>query len=700
MAGNYSRSARIENGSDYHSAVSSAISDAVHYIDEDVAPEREQAQQLYRGDPLGNEEEGRSQVVMTEVRDVIQAILPTLLRVFCGHESTVEFVPNLEEHAEAAEQATDYVNYIFQVDNPGFQILFSAFKDALLKKTGIVMWFPDDRTQVVEEEYSGMTEDDLSVLESEGGVEILERTEDDIDPLLAQAGMQTYTATIRRTITKRRFRVEVVPPEEFIVSRDARCEDSATLIGRRREITVSDLIAMGYELEEIEPYFGSSTGFETNTEREVRNPFIRADQQEVQDESLRKVLYIEAYMLIDGDDDGIAERRKICCIGDGHHIVSDTMWNDMVPFATFCPDPEPHKLIGRSTADDTKDLQYIKSAIVRNTLDSLAQSIHPRTVAVEGAVNMDDVLNTETGGVIRAKVQGAVQQLNTTFVGLQAMPILQYMDEIRGQRTGITRATQGLDADALQSTTKAAVSAMTNAAEQRIEMIARIFAETGMTRLFRGLLRMVIRNQDHERIVKLRGKFVPVDPRSWDADMAVSVNVGLGMGNVEEKAQILSMVADKQEQIIMQTGPMNPLCSILELRNTYADLVALGKIKDVSRYFRPITAEEVQQYAQQEAEKQQQNNDDPASKLAEAEMMKAQVDMQTKMLKAQLDYVKARQEDDRKRDEMFQNMMLKVAELEARYGAQVQVAQIRHEQERARDAFDAQLKQQPGMPAQ
>jgi hypothetical protein len=345
---------------------------------------------------------------------------------------------------------------------------------------------------------------------------------------------------------------------------------------------------------------------------------------------------------------------------------------------------------------------------VRNTLDSLAQNIHPRTVVVEGQVNMDDVLNTEMGAIIRARAPGMVQPLVEPFIGQQALGVLQYIDDVRAQRTGISRQTQGVDADVLQSTTKAAVSAMTQASEQRIEMIARIFAEGAIKRLFRGLLRMVVRHQDKERIVRLRGKFVKIDPRYWDADMHVVVNVGLGFGNPQDRLQALMFLWQQQVQIIAQFGPMNPLCSIIEAKNTLVEISKIGGLKDSSRYVRDVTMDEVKNYAneQQQGEKQ-----DPQMLLAQAEMAKSQADIVVSKQKADLEFLKAKMSDDRERDRMEIEMQLRAAELQMKYGAQVNIAAIRAETERSRDAVDAQMKgiqqqqmpveqQQPGGPQQ
>jgi hypothetical protein len=473
------------------------------------------------------------------------------------------------------------------------------------------------------------------------------------------------------------------------VARDARDLDSASYVGHRCEKTVADLVAMGYDLEEILDNAGSSTGFELNTEAVMRNPSIDDAYSDSDDPMMQKVLYVESYIRVDKDGDGLAETRRVCTIGNAFHVLHEEIWDDMAPFAVLCPDPEPHMVIGYSMADQVADLQEIKSALVRNTLDSLASSIHPDTAVVETQVNMADVLNTEVGKIVRMRAPGMVQPLSQPFIGQAALGVIDYIDQIRAQRTGITAASQGLDPDVLQSTTKAAVSAVTQAAAQRLELIARIFAETGIRRLMKGVLRLVIRHQDASKMARLRGKFIPVDPKYWDAEMDVVINVGLGTGNTEERLAVMGVIAQKQEQLLMQTGPLNPMATVVELRNTYAKMLELAGVKDVSRYFKPVTEEQVQQYAEQMSGGGGQGGEDPTAALAQAEMAKGQMKAQTDMMRLQIEQQKALMQDDRERDKLDADIALRQADLQGKYAMQANEAEMRARME-------AQRMSQPG----
>jgi hypothetical protein len=508
-----------------------------------------------------------------------------------------------------------------------------------------------------------------------------------------------YNITIKRTIPKDRVVIESVPPEEFLIAREARYLDTASYVGHRSLKTMSELVTMGYAREEIEMYAGQGDVFSINYEAQTRNPAIMSFMMHADnpDPAMRRVLYVESYVRIDKDGDGIAELRKVCSLGNAHHILHDEIATD-VPFAFFCPDPEPHMMIGQSITDQTSDLQLIKSNIVRYTMDSLAQVIHPRTVVVEGQVNMDDVMNNETGAIIRARAPGMVQPLAEPFVGQNAMPLIAYMDQIKTMRTGISPASQGLDPDVLQSTTKAAVTATVQGAQERIELIARIFAETGMKRLFRGLLKLLIRHQDKPRIVRLRGKYVEIDPRYWDADMDVQVNVALGHGTDNDKMQFLMMVAQKQEQIMQTLGPNNPLCTVAQYANTLAQITTLAGFKDTTRYFNQV---DMQQVAQMQQAASQNKPADPNQLLAQIEQAKIQAKAQTDAAKLQADAAIEAQKLELEKQKMHIDAMLRIADLEAKYGTQVNIAhieaQLNHAQELAKANIDADTQRHNAM---
>ena len=674
--------------------VSAELEDAVSYIDSDVSPIRAKGTEYYRGDPFGNEEDGRSQVVAMEVRDTVSAMLPSLMKVFFSSENVVEHVPRGPEDVAGAQQATDYANYIFSADNNGFMTTYALFKDSLVRKCGIAKYWWEDNEEVKIEEYSGLDDQTVQILMQEDAeVKIVVSYPDPSmamqppqpDPMtglpMQMQQPMLHDVQIKRNTKDGRIRIMAVPPEELLLDRRARSFDDAGIIAHRQMATVSDLIGMGYDQDEIEENI-SSTDLDSNDEYLARQPLSTTmGAGDSMNPMQRRVLYVEAYMRVDFDGDGIPELRKICCMGSGYTMVRN-LPASYIPFVDFPCDPEPHTspLEAMSIFDITHDIQEIKSEIMRNTLDSLAQSIHPRTAVVEGQVNIDDVLNNETGAIIRMRAPGMVQPFSTPFVGQAAFPMLDYMDQMREDRTGMSKAAMGLDPDALQSTTKAAVAATVSASNSRLELQARILAE-GMKKLFKGILYLMTTHQDKPRMVRLRNEWVQIDPRAWNASMDVNVNIGLGNGDMGERMQGLTMIAGKQEQIMQQFGLSNPVVTPAMYIRTIQKIVELSGFKDASSYFQALPADFQMP--------QSQPKPTPEEVLAQVQAQSIQADIQKKAAELELKREQMVRDDDYRRDQLAQDLLLKKYELELKYGTQISTAEID-----ARQAMDREAMQQ------
>lgn len=681
---------------EFEGIISSEIDDAIDYIDNNISQDRNLASQYYRGEPFGDEEEGRSTVVSMDVRDTVQSILPSLMKVFTSGEKVVEFMPHGSEDVATAEQATDYINHVFMQENNGFQILYSAFKDALVRKAGVIKFYWDEAVEVSTENYTDLTREAMMLLLEDEDVEASAVKEKPIgEPVMVQPPVvdefgnviqeavmdqpMAYDLELKRRTKKGKIKCEALPPEEFLIDRRAKSIHDATMVAHRKMATVSELVALGYDFDFVMERAGEDFQFDTNSEYYTRNPVATLKNYVAKDDANKRVLYIEAYVRADYDGDGIAELRKVCCMGDAHEVVRHEPW-DHIPFAAFCPDPEPHTFFGQSLADITMDIQRIKSAILRNQLDSLAQAIHPRMAVVEGQANLEDVLNSEVGGIIRMRAPNMVQSFSQPFVGQQAFPMMAYMDEVKQSRTGINRAAAGLDADALQSTTKTAVAATVTAARQHLELIARIFAETGMSDLFKGLLKLTVLHQDQPKMVRLRNQFVQVDPRAWQAGFDVTVNVALGGVDDEQKMMLLESIAQRQENVISQFGLDNPLVTLSQYRNTVGKIIETAGIKDVDNYFLDPNGPQAQQIMAQAAQKPKKPR--PEEVLAQAEIAKTQAETQAKIASMNLEREKMFMEDERKRDELDAKISMDALELQAKYGTQIDIAQLKAEVER------------------
>jgi hypothetical protein len=673
------------------------LTDAISYVDSDLSPTRARGTEYYRGDLFGNEVEGNSKVVAMEVRDTVSAMLPSLMRVFFSSENVVEFVPRGPEDVKSAQQATDYVNYIFQNDNSGFLTTYAIFKDALVRKCGIAKFYWTDDEKVQIDDYTGLDEQTLQMVmqEPDAQVKIVVSYPDPdidemqmttIDPMTGQPvtmpAPMLHDVQVKRVTKDGRITVMAVPPEELLLDRRARSFDDATIIAHRQMATVADLLAMGYDQDEIDENI-SSSDLDSNDEYLARQPLSTTFGENAANPMMQRVLYIEAYSRVDYDGDGLPELRKVCCMGSGYKVVRN-LPASYIPFADFPCDPEPHTspLEAMSVFDITRDLQEIKSEILRNTLDSLAQSIHPRTAIVEGQVNIDDVLNNETGAIIRMRAPGMVQAMSTPFVGQAAFPMLEYMDQIREDRTGMSKAAMGLNADALQSSTKAAVAATVSASQSRIELTARILAE-GMKKLFKGILFLVVTHQDKARIVRMRNEFVTIDPSHWETSMDASINIGLGNGDTNERLQGLMMIMAKQEQILQQLGTQNPLVTPQQFSNTLRKIVELSGFKDASSYFQDIPADYVPPAPP--APKAT-----PEELLAQVQAESIKADIQKKAAELELKRQQMMMDDDLKRDQMAQDLYLKKYEIELKYNSQISTAEIDAAQNIDREAIRQQ----------
>ena len=636
------------------SIVSSEITDALNHFDSEYSQERIRAMDFYLGEPFGNEVEGRSSVIATEVADTVETIMPNLMRVFTANDKYVRFNARTAEDVEKAEQISDYVNYVINHDNEGYKILYNWFKDALLFRLGVVKYFWEEEENVREEEYHDLSEDELALLLSNPDIEVVEQIEtvvesyidqnDEVQPLTS-----TYDLSVRVTEKEGKIKIVNVPPEEFLVNRRATSLEDAYFVCHRTTMTVSDLVAMGYDRDEVEAYAGVSD-LDVDEERTNRFEDLEAvTGTDAADPTLREVVYYEAIMKVDYDGDGIAERRRICAIGDGgKHILHNEPF-DHVPFAVVTPILMPHRLIGRSVYDMTQDLQVIKSTLLRQYLDSVYTSTLPRMGVVEGMVNIDDVLDGTAGGVIRMRQAGMVQPISGTPVGGEVRPLMDYLDSVKEQRTGMSKASMGLDANALQSTTASAISATVRGAQVKLESYARNFAEVGVKDLFKGILHLVTKHNNKPRIVRLRNNFVPIDPREWTSEFDVVVQVGLGTADDEQKIAFLTQIAQKQEQILMQMGADNPIVSMEQYVNTLRSIAEIGGFKDADQFFN--TPQQIAMMKQQMAQQPQQ---DPNA----IEMQKLQAEMALKREQMQM-------EMELEREKMMAELELRRQELEA-----------------------------------
>ena len=648
---------------DLKSILQAEIDDSIGYIESETVEQRKQALEAYLRQPYGNEVEGKSQIVTGEVAEAIDGALPSLVRIFTGSDNIVVFEPQGPRDEASAKQATDYCNWVFNRDNEGVSILHDWFKDALLQKNGIVKAFWEDKEDVIKERYFDLSNDELAMLMSDESMEIVEQDTTEfpiydpngqpvIDPMGMPVMGSTHNVVVQKKKKSGKVTIENVPPEEFLISKKARTIADSPFVAHRQMLTRSTLVAMGFNKKQVESLqMGDALAY--TPERVARYPAGEQPYQvQTDDPSMQEIEVFECYVKTDIDGKGISSlvqtfyaSNEILQDEKGNEIIEET---DYVPFHSICPIPIPHKFFGNSLADRTTDIQLIKTTITRQMLDNLYLTNNARVVAVEGQVNLDDLLTSTAGGVIRAKSPNAVQQLVVQNVAAQAFPMLQYLDSVQSKRTGVSDASQGLDPSILQNVTAAAVASMQQAGAGKIELIARIFAETGVKSLFKGILHLLCKYQDKARLVRMRGEFVEFDPRTWANQYDVSINVGLGAGNRQEQMAMLSMVLAKQEQLIGQYGPANPYVSPAQYRGTLGRMVEIAGFKDSAEFYKAITPEQDQALSNPPPQQQQMPPEVQALMARtqaeiQANQAKAQADLQMQQQQMQIDMQMAQQ---------------------------------------------------------
>jgi len=627
--------------------VEAEIHDSLGYLSGDLTDQRRKSLEYYYGEPYGNEVEGRSSAVSTDTQDTIEWIMPSLMKVFTSGDEVVKFHPQGPEDVAAAAQATDYVNYIFNRDNNGFSVLHDMFKDALIQKTGVVKHYWDDTTTVEREEYFGLGEDEYTALLMDEDVEIVEHTElvEEMDGEMA--GMMppavSHDVVLKRTHPDGRVRIEPVPPEEFLINRRARSLEDADFVAHRVKRTVSELKQMGYK--DLENVTGDA-GQEWNEESVARYDYEdnRFGDSDSNDKSMRAIWLYECYLKVDCDGDEVAELRKVTVAGNK---VLDNEEIDEIPFSAITPIRMPHKFHGMSVADLVMDLQLIKSTLLRNLLDNMYLTNNGRYTVLEGQANLDDLLTSRPGGIVRVKSPTAVAPLSNPQMSPHVFQMLDYIDNIREERSGVSKNQQGLGEGALKShQTASGVSQVMSASQQRIEMIARVFAETGIKHMFQSIYGLVQRHQIKERVVELRNSWVPVNPSDWKEKLDLTVSVGLGYGNKDQNLMHLTQIA-QMTQMIAANGGAGTLVQPKNVYNLMCEILKNSGFKNVDDFITrppegpmPDMPDPEEQAKQMEAQlkvaelQQKQKEAEIDAQIKEQELVlkkeEAQIDMQIK----------------------------------------------------------------------
>src|SRR3990167_2931074 len=568
------------------SIIEGEIARSIGHFDGSLSEARANEFNYYYGKPFGNEVEGESQVVSTDVADTVEGILPIILNIFTASDDVVRFDPNGPEDEEQAAQQTETANYVLNRQNNGFLILYQWFKDALIQKNGIGKYGWDEKQAKTKETYQGLTEGEYKMLvEDETHIEVEElekKVYDDPNALKAREIMagqintqappkareqlmaalqaqpipQSYDCTLKITKDVSKICIEAIPPEEFGISALHNCVSiqETPFCYHRTQKSISTLREMGCPeeiLEEISP----ANEPDITLEALARDRFLDDTYRNSggPDQITKTVWVTDCFIRIDYDGDGISELRHIIMVGRKVWINDET---DHINFAALTPIIMPHRWLGRSAAELVMDLQFIKSILWRQQLNNLYLTNNPQKAVLSSAggivqANLDDLMISRPGGILREYVQGAIRHIETPFVAAASFPMLEYMDAVKENRTGVTRYNQGTDADSLNKTARG-IQMIQTAGAQRTNLIARIFAETGVKDLMRGIVYMLSKYSSKAMTLKLRNKWVDVDPREWKTQFNMTVNVGLGTGNKDVQLAHLNAIHGQQVELMKE----------------------------------------------------------------------------------------------------------------------------------------------------
>lgn len=592
------------------------------------ASDRARAMEFYLGEAKGDlappEVSGRSKVVSKDLMDTVEWMMPSLMRMFASADDIIRFEPETQQDQAACDDATAYVGYLIHRRNEGFTVIHDAIKSALIQRVGVIKVFPNTAHDIRRETYRGLTVEQVQMVADHLDGEIVEQRQGEpaIDPATGMP-VPTFDIVLRQRLERIEFKTEGVPPEEIRIAKDTRLIGETRFIAHQREVSISDLRAMGYEKSKVDDLATDERLH--SDERTARHDYDGSDDIDGDDsasESQRKVVLVEAYIKTDSNGDGVSEFRRV--VKSGGTVFEDEVTDDH-PFALFCPILMPYKVIGLSMYDLIEDIQRIKTALNRQVLDNVYLSNNPITEVLENQVNIDDLLNPSPGGIRRVKQIGATREVSIPFVAGAGLQLIEFADQVRDTRTGVTEMNSALNAESLAkgNVGSEGVQALMSAGTQRIELVARVLAETGFKRLYYLMLKLVTQYQDKPAQARINGRWLQIDPREWKTRYDMTVSVGIGNAGNQQQIANLTMLGQVQEKV----APLG-LAGPRQFYQTITRLAEAMGYRDSDQFF--IAPPEGDQ-PQQQGEKQEGSPE--AMALIQAEQIKAQATMQ----KAQMD---------------------------------------------------------------
>ena len=682
-----------------------AIRSAQNYDRTELSDKRAKALEYYFGimDDVPSLE-GRSRVVSRDVAVVIGWMLPGIIRTFTQSGRIVDFEPATMEDEETSDQASDYINHKFLKQNDGYRIMYSAIHDALLNGNGIIKCWWDDTPEYKTTIHTGLSEDQLALLLQDDDVEVL--TQDEyLEAIQDPTGQVPATEEVRFDVKIRRLtksgdlKMVAIEPENFLMDKESTTIPESRFVAQRDTVTKSDLVEMGFDRDLIDML--PTDGTQTYMSEEIVREDDRINITDVSEESTQLVEIFECYIKMDIDDDGVAETIKAYYAGNhgAGELLDWEVWEDEYPFVDIPCEPVPHRFDAMSIADQTMDLQRIKTVLSRAMLDNTYANNNPQPQIEEGAVVNTDSINSPKFGqpIIRRRGSRPIEYNTTPFIADKTLAALNQVDQEIERRTGISRNTMALDPDTLQNQTATAVNAQKDASYSKVELVARNMAELGFRMLFRLALRLVVKHQDRAEMIRLRGTWVPMDPRSWNADMDCTVNTGLGTGSRERDVAALNNMLGLQmnfrERLQSQNLVDQGIEMIPKVVKTATKIGESSGLKNAEDYFPNVSPESLQAIRQTLQQKMQEPN--PEVQKAQAEMQMEQQRMQMEQQQKQVEFQgkmaieekKIEQHVVREREQL--NADVQTKQLEAQLNAEFQAKEL--EARREKELRDHQI---------
>lgn len=632
--------------------------------------------EYYNREPFGDETQGQSSVITSDVSDVVESILPALIRQYTSSRNVAEFsvgeIPSsmtpeqVEQREREAEEKTVYSNYTFRTKG-GVSVLHSMCKDAMLQYTGTVKVYYDESKEMIPEPYRNVDDMELSKLRLDEDLEINKVTKNEDG---------THDVDAMRTITSKGVCYDPVPPEEMLINNDARDFKRPRFIGQlKHNATRSDLIEMGFDKEIVDRLSSDDERLSEGSYVRRANLNISTDGDINTDKSQDRIALGEYYMLIDVDEDGISELWQIFYAGN--EILEKNQVEDH-PYAVAVPVPIPHRAIGDCPAAQVMDIQFTKSTLARQYMNNIYQTNYGRSIVNE-RVELDDLLSPRAGGVVRVEGDGPVHDAYSPIpvqpIGAEILQGIEYWDQARETRTGITRYNQGLDAEALNKTAYG-FRGMMDASQQRLYLMAKLVAESGIKQLYEKTVKLLARYQDEAQQIRVFGRKITIDPTSWRHNLSCEIDIGIGAGDRNEKIASLQVILNEQKAL-KQMG--SQLVDETKLYNTYEALIDEIGLVDTFKFFNDTRIpDQVLRAQNEQARKILEHVGNQPGPLAEAEMVKAQADKEIGQMKAELKILTEQLKANEKSQELVadlnkfrQEMLLKLAELEMEHNTQI-----------------------------